>query len=165
MPNTNKDSEQSQMNKRLNDLKYKFEVPCFFISNYFSDLRTKIDYSTEYLIASQFENTDKLNLLRNDFLLKLDEHERLCLNQNNNNKSRSNRFKNLLDELNNINDNNDNNMDRITRIQQIDDLDLKLNKILFLNKTFIFLKDLKNVGSLVIVNEYLNSIVVNLIIK
>jgi hypothetical protein len=150
-------------NKRLNDLKYRLEMPCYFIANYFSDLRTKIDYSIEYLIALSFEHADEFNLSRNEFIQILDEHERLCLQQNPKRK-----IKHLLSELDKINDYNDderNNKDDNSLVAKIDAFDLKLNKILFLNKSFIFLKNLTNVGSFIIVNEYLDSNVVELIIR
>jgi len=154
-------------NKRLNDLKYRFEMPCYFIANYFSDLRTKIDYSIEYLIALSLDHADKLNQIRNEFIQILDDHERLCLQQNPKRK-----IKHLLDELNKFSDYDDdaddernNKDDNNILVAKIDAFDLKLNKILFLNKSFIFLKNLTNVGSFIIVNEYLDSNVVELIIK
>ena len=129
-------------NKRLNDLKYRFEMPCYFIANYFSDLRTKIDYSIEYLIALSLDHADKLNQIRNEFIQILDDHERLCLQQNPKRK-----IKHLLDELNKISDYDDddernNKDDNNILVAKIDAFDLKLNKILFLNKSFIFLKNL-----------------------
>lgn len=149
--------------KKLDDLKYLFESPCFFLANYYSELRNKIDLATEYLLSANTANNnqnlnDDLNQTRNELIQRINSHENLCLiNYKKNVKNLRNDLSDSIKTVESSIDSKD--VHEIT--QSIDELKFKLNKLLFLNKSYLFLKRIKSLGKLVVINEYLEQSVIN----
>ena len=155
--------------KKIDELKYLFESPCFFLANYFSELRCQIDICAERLIStgcSPSETTDPtdFNQIRNGMLQRIDSFEINCLNSFK--KQTKQRIVESADSIKKIESDFDLKCDK-ELIELIDDLIYKLNKLLYLNYTYFFLSsnDPDQFGYLVIVNEYLQPSTVSSIIE
>jgi hypothetical protein len=143
--------------KKIDELKYLFESPCFFLANYFSELRRQIDICAERLIsAAVIVNTNQsdFNQIRNGMLQRIESFESNCLNSFK--KQTRQRIAESADSIKKIESDFDLKCDK-ELIELIDDLIYKLNKILYLNYTYFFLdsNEPDQFGYLVIINEYL----------
>ena len=140
----------TKFSKKLEQLKLLLEFPRLYISNYFSDLRTQIDlaFFAKELAINNSEQLIELRKYWNDMIYKLNSFEEKCLIRRSITK-----FKELTKETNQMFKLVESKLDLIKQISdeeqsneiilELDDLVYdelaKIEKILFLNKTIIFL--------------------------
>lgn len=156
--------------KKIDELKFLFASPCFFLANYFQELRRQIDICTEKLLvsaqcSSNEPRRSELNQIRNGMLQRIDSFEKQCLNSFK--KQTKQRIVESADSIKKVESDFDLKCDT-ELIELIDDLIYKLNKVLFLNSTFFFINnnnDCNQFGYLVIVNEYLHPVTIASIVE
>lgn len=116
--------------KDLEDLKSIFEIPRLHISNYFTDLRAEID------LAFIKDNNDQNCELWNEMIEIVNKHEKECLKKITKNKFSEQSTVDFMQKIDLIETNIKN---QIETKALIEDEKFKIEKMLFLNQTLIFL--------------------------
>lgn len=127
----------------LDRLKNINTFPRFYLSNYFSDLRTEVDlaFATQDLHETDQTLREKIKKNWTEMILKINEFEQECLLKLKNNSFNNSQITDQTEQLINLVESNfiNNNIKEDILKELIDGQILKLEKILFLNKLMIFL--------------------------
>lgn len=145
-------SKQEELTDDLERFKSMFQFPKLFLSTYFSELRNKIDvaFLSKNNLESDFQIKDDLNEIWIEMIEHVNDFERECCAIQRTNKFNIQLAKEINADLKRLDDQllsasfNDSTATLYDSIREsIVELDVKIKKILFQNKTIAFINENK----------------------
>ena len=170
-----KDAKTEKLFSNLVELKLIFEFPKEYLTHHFKNLKNKVDTSALNLISVYSTNKqliDKINDCWEQIINRIKAYEQECLNNlivtklADDNSTTSQRIKQIETKINTLNESSFNSSSANLIEQLLNDELFKLEKIVFQNKSLLYLdykngtdlmRDLPNyfIGKLIVVtNEY-----------
>ncbi len=136
---------RNELENNLKELKFAYKQPKLFLSNYFNDLKSNIDFECNQFAVS--------NQNRNEMLFKTESFEVYCLScqKSLNNYENDQKLETIEEKINKF-------MGKEQEANEIKSLvkneEFKFKRSLFLDKTIAFLKNLNNNHLIIINDEY-----------